>query len=99
MSKPRLVLAACCVAALFTTSAQAQKSFAPGVLKVIKPVVNGRDAHSLPMALPGISQEYIDQAEKTQWSQHQGRKGGEERGGANAEQMHSHTKLYAHSWS
>ncbi len=68
MSKPRLVLAACCVAALFTTSAQAQKSFAPGVLKVIKPVINGRDAHSLPMALPGISQEYIDQAEKTQWN-------------------------------
>jgi len=67
VSKPRLVLAACCVAALFTTSAQAQKSFAPGVLKVIKPVINGRDAHSLPMALPGISQDYIDQAEKTQW--------------------------------
>ncbi len=68
MSKPRLVLAACCVAALFTTSAQAQKSFAPGVLKVIKPVISGRDAHSLPMALPGISQEYIDQADKTQWN-------------------------------
>ena len=68
MSKTRLVLAACCIAVLLTTSVQAQKSFAPGVLNVIKPEIDGRDVASLPMPLPGISDEYINQADQIQWN-------------------------------
>lgn len=67
MSKPLMVLVACCIATLFSNSAEAQRSFAPGVTKLIKPEINGRDVHSLPMSLPGVSQDYIDGARQTQW--------------------------------
>ena len=53
----RLVVAASCLGALLTSDAQAQRDFAPGVLKVIQPEISGRDTQSLPMTLPGLDGE------------------------------------------
>jgi hypothetical protein len=64
----RVVLAACCLVALHATPVDAQRSFAPGVLKLVKPEIDGRDVHSLPMPLPGVSPEYLNEAAQTDWN-------------------------------
>ncbi len=51
----RLVLVTLCLGAFLTSDAAAQpRDFAPGVLQVIEPKIDGRDTHSLPMPLPGL---------------------------------------------
>ena len=67
MSKPVMVLVACCIAALFSNHANAQRPFAPGVFKVVEPIINGRDVNSLPMNLPGISDQYLADGNSADW--------------------------------
>ncbi|MGI9516392.1 MAG: hypothetical protein ACR2NP_05080 [Pirellulaceae bacterium] len=50
----RLALAAICLGVCLSGDAIAQREFAPGVLKVIEPKIDGRDAATLPMPLPGL---------------------------------------------
>lgn len=60
MDFKRLAMALGLAAVLWTGEVQAQRGLAPGVLKVIEPALNLRDAHSLPMPLPGLDvQGYV----------------------------------------
>ncbi len=67
MFHPRLVLVAAYLVTLIPGLLHAQRSFAPGVLTVIPPEIAGRDVHSLPMPLPGISPDYVNNADQTEW--------------------------------
>ncbi len=57
MEFKRLVLALCLAGGLLAGDLFAQRKLAPDVLNVIPPVIDVRDAHSLPMPLPGFQTE------------------------------------------
>ncbi len=54
MFKPRLAPVFLAVCLLGVSDVAAQRNLAPGVLNVIAPEIDPRDAHSLPMPLPGL---------------------------------------------
>ncbi len=57
MEFKRLVCAICLAGGLLAGDLFAQRKLAPGALHVIPPAINLRDAHSLPMPLPGFQSE------------------------------------------
>ncbi len=53
----RLGFVCCCICLIGAGNLSAQRKLAPGVLNVIKPSIDLRDVHSLPMPLEGVKAE------------------------------------------